>query len=232
MSSSGEQQFGRSVAVRKGIVDGGWDQCIPHSNSAVPAAFASALKGSTDSMSIMPPGPMQYSARSAPISSTGAPQQHACQGHFNDPYNEPHSRTADHYDLTPATWSAWINEERRRSDIVDSATYPHYGPPQQASSASHTIPPQFLENRVSEFDDLASRLPHGLLGGMLEGDWSDTTSRSTTSRRARLGTEGSAPTMPGMDLFRHEESQNLSRCGPQPTLLPCSHIRTCCQCDS
>jgi hypothetical protein len=113
--------------------------------------------------------------------------------------SRPTDQPVERFDSAPATWSAWISEERRRSDCVDAPLF------------SHTMPPHFLDPKMAEIDDLASRLPHGLLGGMLDADTSDATSRSTCSRRARLGTEGSAPTMPGMDLFRHEESQNLSR---------------------
>lgn len=218
-------QFGRSLdGVRKTGLDGGSEQYSPHDNSAFSAALASAMNGKTDPLSMMPPGSMQCTPRSAPIMG-GVPQHHSCSDNFKDQRTSLES-TAGQYDPTPAaTWSAWINEERRRSDVVvDPCAFPPYGGPQHASSLSHKMPPQFFEPKASDFDDLASRLPHGLLGGMLDCDSSDTASRSTSSRRARLGTEGSAPAKPGMDLFRHEESQNLNRCAPSH---PCRDPAAC-----
>lgn len=201
MPSPGQEQRARSVAPNHDMMKHSSDKYTAHCNPAVSAAIASAFHSASDGF--------HRPSHVRPIGSKGAPSQHSSPDNINEPQMY-RSRPMEQDDSAPTTWSAWINEERRRSDVVDP-THPAAQNPTNNALFTHPMPPHFLDSKISEFDELASRLPHGLLGGMLESDASDTTSRSTSSRRARLGTEGSAPTMPGMDLFRHEESQNLSR---------------------
>jgi hypothetical protein len=177
------------------------------SNSSVSAAFASALGAGPDSIPVISSadGCISGSATRAP------PHQTLDASLF--------SRDAEDQHEAPATWSAWLSEERRITDMLDMTGPRPFFPPSSTggrgsaaffSRAMQT--PRFFDPSVSDIDGLASRVPQGFLGSMMDSDTSDTGSRSTASRRARLGTEGSATTIPGMDLFRHEESQNLSRC--------------------
>jgi hypothetical protein len=200
-----DEQCAQSV-VRNTCKGGGSDQYMPHHTAASTAALVSALNSAMDARP------------SLPNSFAPPPARHHQPYHENSRNrhiytSRPIEQPVEQFDTTPATWSAWINEERRRSEYAERRRSVDF---EDCPKNSHSMPPHFLDPQMAEIDDLASRLPQGLLGGMLDSDNSDSLSRSTFSRRARLGTEGSAPIIPGMDLFRHEESHNLSRCALHP----------------